>query len=340
MIRSSVHGLPRIGPRRELKAALEAHWAGEHSAEELADTARSLRRENWELLREAGIDLIPSNDFSLYDHVLDAIALTGAVPLRYGHRPGAVDLDLYFAMARGTQDVTAMEMTKWFDTNYHYIVPELGPDTPFRLASTKPFDHYSEAKELGIETRPVLVGPVTYLLLAIRGGLPLVLSAPAAFAITAAMLVGVGWPIVARGVAAIVRAERQQAYVDAARAAGAGQAYLLRRHLLPAASGFVRTQIALLVPAAVLAESTLSYAGLGFPDTQPSWGTLLRDTANIGVLGSAPWLLAPLAALISVVVAVTIALGAELTSRRVEAIDSGSRVSYSRFHVHHIDRCG
>jgi len=186
----------------------------------------------------------------------------------------------------------------------------------------------------------VIALPLTYLLLAIRGGLPLVLSAPAAFAITAAMLVGVGWPIVARGVAAIVRAERQQAYVDAARAAGAGQAYLLRRHLLPAASGFVRTQIALLVPAAVLAESTLSYAGLGFPDTQPSWGTLLRDTANIGVLGSAPWLLAPLAALISVVVAVTIALGAELTSRRVEAIDSGSRVSYSRFHVHHIDRCG
>jgi peptide/nickel transport system permease protein len=157
----------------------------------------------------------------------------------------------------------------------------------------------------------VIALPLTYLLLAIRGGLPLVLSPPITFAITAAMLVGVGWPIVARGVAAIVRAERQQAYVEAARAAGAGRAYLLRRHLLPAATGFVRTQIALLVPAAVLAESTLSYAGLGFPDTWPSWGTLLQDTANIGVLASAPWLLAPLAALVSVALALTVALGAE-----------------------------
>jgi peptide/nickel transport system permease protein len=156
----------------------------------------------------------------------------------------------------------------------------------------------------------VIALPLTYLLLVMRGGLPLVLSPAATFAITAVMLIGVGWPIVARGGAAIVRVEMQQAYVEAARAAGAGRAYLIRRHLLPAASGFVRTQIALLVPAAVLAESTLSYAGLGFPDTWPSWGTLLQDTANIGVLTSAPWLLAPLAALISVVLAVTIALGA------------------------------
>jgi len=168
MIRSSVHGLPRIGPRRELKAALEAHWAGEHSAEELADTARSLRRENWELLREAGIDLIPSNDFSLYDHVLDAIALTGAVPLRYGHRPGAVDLDLYFAMARGGE-APAMEMTKWFDTNYHHIVPELEPGMRFALSDSKPLDHFREAYELGLVTKPVLLGPVSLLLLGKAG---------------------------------------------------------------------------------------------------------------------------------------------------------------------------
>jgi peptide/nickel transport system permease protein len=157
----------------------------------------------------------------------------------------------------------------------------------------------------------VMALPLTYLLLAMRGALPLVLSPAATFVLTAGMLIAVGWPVVARGVVAIALAERQHAYVDAARASGGGRAYVLGRHLLPAAYGFIRTQIALLVPAAVLAESTLSFAGLGFPDTAPSWGTLLQDTANIGVLASAPWLLAPLAALVSVVLAVTIALRGE-----------------------------
>ncbi len=110
-------------------------------------------------MQEQGIDLIPSNDFSLYDQVLDTIALVGAVPERYGHDGGPVGLDTYFAMARGRQadgvDVTAMEMTKWFDTNYHYIVPELGPDTRFSLSSEKPFDEHAEAmQELGIDTDP------------------------------------------------------------------------------------------------------------------------------------------------------------------------------------------
>ncbi len=168
MALSSVSGFPRIGHNRELKFATEGYWRGETSAAELAATAKAIRVENWKLMQEAGIDLIPSNDFSYYDQVLDAIALVGAVPDRYGWSGGEVDLDTYFAMARGRQtadvDVTAMEMTKWFDTNYHYIVPELGPDTRFSLSSSKPFDEHAEAmEELGIDTVPVLVGPVSLL---------------------------------------------------------------------------------------------------------------------------------------------------------------------------------
>jgi 5-methyltetrahydropteroyltriglutamate--homocysteine methyltransferase len=168
MALSSIHGFPRIGRRRELKVATEGYWAGSVSAGELDDTARRLRRENWQLMRDAGIDLIPSNDFSYYDQILDTTVLVGAVPPRYGHFGGDVSLETYFAMARGRQhatvDVTAMEMTKWFDTNYHYIVPELGPEVSFSLASSKPFDEYAEARDLGIETKPALIGPLTYLL--------------------------------------------------------------------------------------------------------------------------------------------------------------------------------
>jgi 5-methyltetrahydropteroyltriglutamate--homocysteine methyltransferase len=168
---SNVLGFPRIGPQRELKFATEGLWAGERGSEELFEVARSIRAQNWKLQRAAGIDLIPSNDFSYYDQMLDTIALVGAVPERYGWDADSseVDLETYFAMARGRQaggvDVTAMEMTKWFDTNYHYIVPELEHDTWFKLASRKPFDEFQEAKELGIETKPVLIGPLTFLLL-------------------------------------------------------------------------------------------------------------------------------------------------------------------------------
>jgi 5-methyltetrahydropteroyltriglutamate--homocysteine methyltransferase len=173
MALSNVHGFPRIGRRRELKFATEGYWAGEVTSDQLADTARAIRREGWMLMREAGVSLIPSNDFSLYDQVLDTTALIGAVPERFGGAEARVDLDTYFAMARGRQDATAMEMTKWFDTNYHYIVPELGPDTRFALTSSKPFDEYLEARDLGIQTKPVLVGPVTYLLLSRAGdGVP------------------------------------------------------------------------------------------------------------------------------------------------------------------------
>src|SRR3954471_10722833 len=170
MALSNVSGFPRIGRDRELKFATESYWRGENSADRLAATGKAIRVENWRLMQDAGIDLIPSNDFSYYDQVLDTIALVGAVPDRYGWKGGEVDLDTYFAMARGRQtddvDVTAMEMTKWFDTNYHYIVPELGPDTSFSLSSSKPFDEHAEAmEEVGVDTVPVLIGPVSFLLL-------------------------------------------------------------------------------------------------------------------------------------------------------------------------------
>ena len=171
MALSNIAGFPRIGPQRELKFATEGYWRGEVSEAELLETAKRIRLDNWRFMQQAGIDLIPSNDFSLYDQVLDTIAMVGAVPgpLRQT-TAGPVGLDTYFAMARGRQeggvDVTAMEMTKWFDTNYHYIVPELGPETSFSLSSTKPFDEHAEAmEELGIDTMPVIVGPVSFLLL-------------------------------------------------------------------------------------------------------------------------------------------------------------------------------
>ena len=166
MTSSTIHGFPRIGDRRELKATTEAYWAGRVPAEELEATARELRRQTWTFLRDAGLGQIPSNHFSLYDQVLDACVLVGAVPARYGATGRDVALDTYFAMARGRSDATAMEMTKWFDTNYHYLVPELGPDVEFRLPATpKPLAELAEARELGIPTRPVLLGPVTFLLL-------------------------------------------------------------------------------------------------------------------------------------------------------------------------------
>jgi 5-methyltetrahydropteroyltriglutamate--homocysteine methyltransferase len=166
---SNVLGFPRIGPQRELKSATESYWSGDRSMEDLLGTAKELRAANWKLQRDAGIDLIPSNDFSLYDQVLDTVAMVGAVPARYEWDGSSdIDLDTYFAMARGRQtggvDVTAMEMTKWFDTNYHYIVPELERGMKFRFSSRKPLDQYAEAKELGIQTKPVLVGPLTFLL--------------------------------------------------------------------------------------------------------------------------------------------------------------------------------
>jgi 5-methyltetrahydropteroyltriglutamate--homocysteine methyltransferase len=162
-------GFPPLGAARELKRATEGYWTGKGTRAQLVATGAELRRRHWQLQQGLGVDRIPSNDFSFYDRVLDTCALVGAVPPRYGWTGDRVDLDTYFAMARGSQgkgrDVTAMEMTKWFDTNYHYIVPEFERGPKFRLASTKPVDEYREAKALGIDTTPVLIGPVTFLLL-------------------------------------------------------------------------------------------------------------------------------------------------------------------------------
>lgn len=167
MVISANLGFPRIGPKRELKKAVESFWKGQTSETELQQVAGGIRKTNLEYQKQCGIDLIPSNDFSYYDQVLDTIALVGAVPERYGFKGGNVDSATYFAMARGAQkdgvDVTAMEMTKWFDTNYHFIVPEFTKDQQFALSSTKIFDEYKEAKELGIQTKPVLLGPVSFL---------------------------------------------------------------------------------------------------------------------------------------------------------------------------------
>src|SRR2546429_2534721 len=162
-------GFPHLGAARELKRATEGYWGGKVSLPDLLKTGAELRARHWRLQQDAGIDLIPSNDFSYYDRMLDTCALVGAVPKRYGWAGGPVDIDAYFAMARGVQsggrDVTAMEMTKWFDTNYHYLVPEFEPGQAFRLSSSKPVDDFQEAKALGIHTKPVLIGPVTFLLL-------------------------------------------------------------------------------------------------------------------------------------------------------------------------------
>ncbi|XP_047333516.1 5-methyltetrahydropteroyltriglutamate--homocysteine methyltransferase 1-like [Impatiens glandulifera] len=162
---SHIVGYPRMGPKRELKFALESFWDGKSSADDLKKVAADLRTSIWKQMADAGIQFIPSNTFSFYDQVLDSTAMLGAVPPRYGWTGGEIGHDVYFSMARGNASVPAMEMTKWFDTNYHYIVPELGPEVKFSYASHKAVDEYKEAKALGIETVPVLVGPVSYLLL-------------------------------------------------------------------------------------------------------------------------------------------------------------------------------
>src|SRR3989441_830856 len=162
-------GSPPLGANRELKRATEGYWSGKVARDALLHAGAELRAAHWRLQRDAGLDLVPVNDFSHYDRVLDTCALVGAVPERYGWPGGTVDLDTYFAMARGSQgrgrDVTAMEMTKWFDTNYHYIVPEFVAGQQFTLSATKPVDEFREARALGIAAKPVLVGPVTFLLL-------------------------------------------------------------------------------------------------------------------------------------------------------------------------------
>ena len=180
ILRVASLGFPRIGRHRELKVALEGYWSGKIAERDLLETARALRAENWVLQRDRGITAIPSNDFSFYDHVLDTAVMVGAIPPVYGWKGGEVPLSTCFAMARGSEGVghadcghahhghgvPALEMTKWFDTNYHYMVPEVSEDQDFTLTSQKPVDHFLEARALGIHTRPVVLGPVTFLKLA------------------------------------------------------------------------------------------------------------------------------------------------------------------------------
>ena len=179
LVKATNLGFPRIGLQRELKRAVEAYWDGRISRADLEEAGRELRRRHWLVQREAGLDIIPSNDFSFYDQVLDMACTVGAVPDRYrlgiggadsgggtgGDAGGSIDLDVMFAMARGTagNGLAPLEMTKWFDTNYHYIVPELAPGQRFSLAGDKPVAEFREAQDLGITTRPVLVGPLTFL---------------------------------------------------------------------------------------------------------------------------------------------------------------------------------
>ncbi|CAJ1500075.1 5-methyltetrahydropteroyltriglutamate--homocysteine S-methyltransferase [[Mycobacterium] holstebronense] len=163
---ATVLGSPRIGPRRELKRATESYWAGRIGQDELKKVAAGLRRDTWAQLAAAGLDSVPVNTFSYYDQMLDTAVLLGALPARVA---GVADeLDRYFAAARGNKDIAPLEMTKWFDTNYHYIVPEIGPDTKFTLNPAKVLSELAEAQEQGFGgnvARPVIIGPVTFLLL-------------------------------------------------------------------------------------------------------------------------------------------------------------------------------
>src|SRR5579871_4412152 len=162
-LKTSSLGFPRMGKNRELKFALESFWKGKTSEIDLLEVAKKLRHDHWLLQKAAGIKIIPSNDFSLYDQVLDALVLIGATPERFGKQ--SVSLTQYFAMARNSNEQTAMEMTKWFDTNYHYLVPEWTSGLSFIPDTDKLLNEIREARELGIETRPVLIGPITLLLL-------------------------------------------------------------------------------------------------------------------------------------------------------------------------------
>src|SRR5690625_444888 len=166
---TTIHNLggPRIGVQREQKFALERDWRGEIDRAELEAVGRELRARHWRQQADAGVDLVPVGDYSWYDHVLDTACLVGAVPPRFGHAGGPVDLDTYFRMARGRApsgaDADACELTKWFDTNYHYLVPELAADQRFELSGEWLFEQVQEAQDLGLTPKPVLLGPLSFL---------------------------------------------------------------------------------------------------------------------------------------------------------------------------------
>jgi len=168
MVHSAVLGFPRIGDKREVKKAVEAYWGDKISEAELLAAAKEVRISNWQRIKAAGVDFVPSNDFTLYDHVLDHCTMFNAVPSKY-YDAKLSPLDLSFAMGRGRQrdgvDLPACEMNKYLGTNYHYIVPEVSKSTEFKLCHQKPVDEYLEAKAAGIETRPAIFGPLSFLLM-------------------------------------------------------------------------------------------------------------------------------------------------------------------------------
>jgi 5-methyltetrahydropteroyltriglutamate--homocysteine methyltransferase len=170
MVISANLGCSRIGRKRELKKSLEGYWAGKIGKNELIEAGRKIRFENWSLQKEIGIQQIPCNDFSFYDHMLDMAVLLGTIPARFINVARPFDLDTYFAMARGSdiglfRGIPPLEMTKWFNTNYHYLVPEISPDMTFKKNTIKITGEFEESKSLGVTTRPVLIGPVSFLLL-------------------------------------------------------------------------------------------------------------------------------------------------------------------------------
>ncbi len=163
---ATILGSPRIGPNRELKRAVEKYWSGRIDRAELESAAAALRRDTWASLVAAGLDSVPVNTFSYYDQMLDTAVLVGALPTRVGGITD--DLDRYFAAARGgiyDDEIAPLEMTKWFDTNYHYLVPEFRPDTSFSLNPVKVLAELEEARAQGVPARPVIIGPVTFLAL-------------------------------------------------------------------------------------------------------------------------------------------------------------------------------
>ncbi|HTH76728.1 MAG TPA: 5-methyltetrahydropteroyltriglutamate--homocysteine S-methyltransferase [Trinickia sp.] len=166
MARTHILGFPRVGAQRELKFAQEAFWRSEADEAHLREVASTLRVRHWQLQRAAGLDCVAVGDFAYYDQMLGMSALLGALPHRFGFTPATLTLAQYYELARGNAAQPAMEMTKWFDTNYHYLVPELGPDTQFDGGVDWFFDEVDEALALGMPVKPVLIGPITYLRLA------------------------------------------------------------------------------------------------------------------------------------------------------------------------------
>ncbi len=291
-------GFPRIGRRRELKTALEAFWSGQADEAALRATAASLRATHWDLQQGHGIQHVPANDFAFYDHVLDTAVMLGAIPAGYGWQEGPVSLATYFTLARGGATVPALEMTKWFDTNYHYLVPRLAAGQRFVLTENRPLAAFREAFAQGRRTRPVLLGPVSFLTLAktIDGSDPLDLL-EAVLPVYAQILdelaaEGVAWvqidePVLALDLPAKTRAAISRAY--AVLAPGRGVDILLASYFAPLADNL---PTALALPVAGLHLDLIRGAGqlgavleaarpelwlsLGIVDGRNIWRTDLR----------------------------------------------------------------